>query len=66
MCDSKLESTESFSEGEGVFHEEIISLSLELGMFFLLKDKDNISSDTIRLDSDKKQVGSWVKSPQLG
>ena len=38
-----------------MLYEKVLILSLVLGMFFLLEDKDNISGDCIRLQNTKSQ-----------
>lgn len=55
VSENKLEATKGLSEVQGVLVEEVISLSLELGMLLLLEDEDNVSSDSIGLH--KAQVG---------
>ena len=49
MGQDEPEATKSLGETQSVFIEEVLTLSLELGMFFLLENKDYISSDCIRL-----------------
>jgi len=54
MCQHKLEATESLSKREGMLIEDIITLSLELGMNFLLENKNDITCNCIRLQTQKK------------
>jgi hypothetical protein len=53
MSKNILEPAERFSEGQGMVIEEVIALYLEFGVLLMLKDKDYVSSDRIRLH--KKQ-----------
>jgi hypothetical protein len=49
VSENKLEATQRFSQGQCVLVEEVIALPLELGMLLLLENKDDISSDSVRL-----------------
>jgi hypothetical protein len=49
VSQNKLEATKRLSEGQGVLVEEVITLSLELGMLLLLEHKNDVSSHSIRL-----------------
>jgi hypothetical protein len=57
MSKNILEAAERFSEGQGMLIEEVIALSLELGVLLLLKDEDYVSSDRIRLHN-KQRISS--------
>lgn len=61
MRQHKLEATQRFGEGESMFIEKIITLSLKLGMLFLLEDKHNITGDTVRLQTHKQLVSTQGK-----
>nr|GMD14458.1 probable receptor-like protein kinase At1g49730 [Ipomoea batatas] len=49
VCEYELEATQRLSECQRVIHKQIVALSLELRMFFLLKNKHYISGYHIRL-----------------
>jgi len=54
MCQHKLEATKSLGKREGVLIEEVITLSLELGMILLLEHKNNVTCLCIRLPAQTK------------
>jgi hypothetical protein len=56
VSQNKLEATQRFSQGQCVLVEEVIALSLELGMLLLLENKDDISSGSIRLHTSTRQL----------
>lgn len=68
MSEHNLEATKGLGEGQGVLVEEVIALSLELGMLLLLKDEDYVASDGIRLYNTSKKLVKTVDTditPQL-
>lgn len=66
MSQNILEAAQCFGEGQGVLIEEVVALSLELGVLLLLEDKDYVSSEGIRLHNTSKQlVMEQVPTPRV-